>query len=463
MINRIIYLLLLNLIVYFRTIYFGYVGDDMEVATHKRESYKTRWHWYWGQFIGSCHRDTMSAHFITVLVHSVVCVTIYLVLGMNTVSFLAAALFAINPVNIQGSVWISGRNYATSSILTLLMFACPILSVIPYYCTSFFAVNAWFAPLVFLWTPHWYWASMIPFVFLITKRNKAILHRKLWETVGGTKTTNTEMRAMKPDKLIIFTKTLGYYFRLCLVPWRLGIDHKFLYGFGTNKTDNEIGYRINGDFWIGVACGLTPFVAFFLGYRAIGWGLWWFCINIAMWCNFITIQQQISQRYTYLACIGLMYALANLIIAYPIIITVFLAGYLARLWYIMPSYINDYWAVEYCIVESKTFHYMWMMRAVKKYFAKDFQGAFYDLNEAYLWKPYDFKVLFNLSVVFLVLGNLGESRKFLQLARENVYDEMESEIGKEVKVVEEAQQNVEEQLKKGPTVNIDLKKLMVVK
>ena len=53
---------------------------------------------------------------------------IYLALGKNNLSFLTAILFSINPVNIQGSVWISGRNYVISSILTLAMFMFPKIS-----------------------------------------------------------------------------------------------------------------------------------------------------------------------------------------------------------------------------------------------------------------------------------------------------------------------------------------------
>ena len=47
-------IVLINLVVYFRSLYFGYVGDDIEVAesTKKRkEAYKSKWRRLWGEFI----------------------------------------------------------------------------------------------------------------------------------------------------------------------------------------------------------------------------------------------------------------------------------------------------------------------------------------------------------------------------------------------------------------------------
>ncbi len=139
-------------------------------------------------------------------------------------------------------------------------------------------------------------------------------------------------------------------------------------------------------------------------------------------------------------------------------------GYIVRLWYVMDMYTNDYWAVEYSIIESKKMHYMWLMRGVKKWVARDHQGALYDFNEAYQHKPYDLKVLYNLAATCFVLGDVVKAREFLVKARANVYDELESEVkpafdnlDKQIVVVEEAR-------KKGVTqMQVDLSKIMVVK
>jgi hypothetical protein len=244
----------LNLIIYYRTLFFGYVGDDVERAERKQE-FKNIFHRWWLQFVGLKHRNSMVAHAITLLTHTACCLSIYLCLGKNDLSFLTAILFSINPVNMQGSIWISGRNYVTASILILWCFALPQMTWFFYTASCYFAVNGWFAPLAFLGTTNWYWAGIIPLVWVLHPTNRSTIHRKLWET-GGLKTTNTEMRAIKPKKIIPFLKTYQYYFILALFPWTLGIEHNFMRGFGTNATDNKKGYKLDRYFWIGYPTGL---------------------------------------------------------------------------------------------------------------------------------------------------------------------------------------------------------------
>lgn len=457
---------LLNLLVYYKTLFYGYVGDDVERAERPQE-FKNIFHRWWLQFIGLKHRNSMVAHLITLATHTICCLAIYLALGMNNVSFLTALLFSINPINIQGSVWISGRNYVTSTILTLGMWAFPFISWIFYMGTSYFAVNAWFAPLVFLGTKYWYMAGIIPLIWLMHPNNKQTLSRKLWET-GGLKTTNSEMRAIKPQKIVPFLKTYIYYFSLCLFPYRLGVEHSFIRGFGTNKTDNAQGYKKDWIFWTGLLVfsfvSLTSLYCIIKGWNPVIWGLFWFTVNIAIWGNFVTYQQQIAERYCYLANVGLMFALANLIIHYPLLITFLLTAYLIRLIFSMDMYLNDYWAVEHTLVEQKKMHYMWLMRGVKKFMAKDYLGAAYDFNEAHIHKPYDLKILFNLASTYFLLGDVTKSREFLEKAKVNVYDELGDTVKPafdnleaHIKVVEEAKARGETQ------VQIDLKNILVVK
>jgi len=465
-VQRLAIIAVLNLIVYYKTLFYGYVGDDVERSERKQE-FKNAWHRRWLQFMGLKHINSMVSHFLTIITHTVCCCAIYLALGRNNISFLTAILFSINPINMQGSVWISGRNYVVSSILALGMFAFPTLSWVFYTATGHFAVNAWFAPLVFLGTKHWYMVFIIPVVWLLSQHNKDTLKRKLWET-GGLKTTNTEMRSMKPKKIIPFLKTHLYYFILCIIPFQLGIEHNFLRGFGTNATDNKKGYKLDKYFYAGLTLflgvSISCIIGILRGHSPLTWGLLWFTVNIAMWCNYITIQQQISERYVYLANIGLMYALASVIVAYPIAITIFITAYLVRLWYVMDMYMNDYWTVEYTLHEMKDMHYMWLMRGVKKWMAKDHQGALYDFNEAYIHKPYDLKILYNLSVACFVLGDTVRAREYLDKAKQNVYDELEVSIKPAFDNLETNIKNVEDSRARGDKmINIDLKDVMIVK
>ena len=115
-------------------------------------------------------------------------------------------------------------------------------------------------------------------------------------------------------------------------------------GFGTNKTDNDKGYKLDRYFWLGLTL-FTIVVSYciyelFTGWSPIGWGLACYTINIAMWCNYITIQQQIAERYCYLANVGMMYTLAYLALGNPIMIGIILTAYIVRNYYSMDTYLN---------------------------------------------------------------------------------------------------------------------------
>ena len=309
--------------------------------------------------------------------------------------------------------------------------------------------------------------GIIPLIWMIDRTNRETLSRKLWDT-GGLKTTNSEMRAIAWRKIAPFVKTYLYYLTLCVFPFKSGIEHNYLRGFGTNEKDNLAGYKKDYQFYLGLLIFVTVTVwsgyCIFTGWNPVIWGLFWFTINIAMWCNFVTYQQQIAERYVYLANIGIMYALANLIVGYPYLIGAFISGYAVRTWFAMDSYINDWWAVEYCIREFKNLYYMWLMRGVKKFLDKDYMGAARDFNEAYLHKPYDLKVLYNLSSSLLVLGDVARSRELLELAKQNVYDELEDTVKPCFESLEAQIKIAEEFREKGQnTFSLDLGKIMMVK
>ena len=83
---------------------------------------------------------------------------------------------------------------------------------------------------------------------------------------------------------------------------------------------------------------------------------------------------------------------------------------------------------------------------------------------AYQHKPYDLKVLYNLAATCFVLGDVVKARDFLGRARQNVYDELETEVKPAFDDLEKQITIVEEAKAKGQTqIQIDLSKVMVVK
>lgn len=460
MIEHILLIILLNFIVYFRTLRFGYVSDDLVVSWKTEPKPRNFIHGLWLQFWGHRYINAQHAHFLTLCLHTLNCVLIYILLHHTPIALPTALLFAINPVNMQGgAIWLSGKGYSFASTVTLVMFIIPYLAPVLYWCAPYIAPSAFFTPAVFLGTKWWFWIMLIPLYMKWGAMGK-IVKNKIYNHTN--KTVNTEMLAIKPKKLIVFAKSFGYYFNLCQFPLALGLYHKFLYGFGTNKIDNEKGYKLNKDFWLGMVTIL--FTAFHIIYfhNLASWGLWWFSVNIAMWCNLRTIQQQISERYCYLANIGMMIFLAYSFKDYPLILTAIFVFYLTRLWFAMPQYLSDYWIIEYNIQEEKQLHYPWLMRGVKKFGMGDFKGAFHDWCEAHQHKPYDFKVCYNLACVSLLMGDFKNARKFYDEAVKFRYDEIEEDTNPLFRDLEGEVKKAEEQAATGK-YQVDLSKIRVVK
>ena len=459
-IDSILLIILVNFIVYFRTLRYHYVSDDLVVSWKKEPRVRNFVHGLWVQFWGHRYLNAQHAHLLTLLLHTFNCILIYTLFHNYPFALTAALLFSVNPVNMQGgAVWLSGKGYSVATTVTLLMFLFPCLAPIFYWCAPYLAPSAFFTPMGFIGTKWWFWIFLIP-IFMKWGAMGKIIHHKVYDQ--SNKTVNTEMITIKPTKIIPFIKSFGYYFWLCLIPHKIGLYHKFLYGFGTNKIDNQKGYKIDKDFWIGlgIICGIGLHILFF--HNIASWGLIWFSVNMAMWCNLKTIQQQIAERYCYLANVGTMLFLAQVIQHYSPLVIIFLSFYITRLWYVMPSYISDYWILEYNIHEEKQLHYPWVMRGVKKFGMMDFKGAFHDWCEAHQHKPYDFKVLYNLACASLVMGDFKNARKFYDEATKFKYDGIEEEINPLFKELEIEIIKAEQQAHTGK-YQIDLNRVRVVK
>lgn len=429
MLNQILLIVLINLVVYFRTFKYGWVSDDILSSSFNKPDFKppkNKFKYFWLHLRGTYLENTDIARAINIVVHTINCLLIWWVFGHNNVSFLASILFAINPINTQGgSIWVSGKSYSISTMLALLMFVMPILSPLWYYLCSFFSGNALLSPLYFMETPYPVYA-FLPFIM-------GLFLRRVIATKMDVKaqTFNNEMSQIYPRKLILAVKTYGYYVRQCLYPVNLGLYHSFIWGVGVNKTYNKKCYALNKDFWAGILTIVASIVFMYFDKSSAKLGLFWFIINVFMWLNLITIQQQIAERYLYLPNVGMMFFLACLIINYPIVITVFIVFYLTRLWWYMPAYINDYWHMLYNVCEDKYAHYPWCELAMKYFSDNNFTAAYTMWCEAHHRSPFDFKPLFNISTMLIVMGRFDEARDFLENAANNMYE------GTEVKWVNE--------------------------
>jgi hypothetical protein len=404
---------------YFQALRAGYVVDDVECANaSQKNASKNRWFRLWQRIRGTIYQSPQEAHLINILVHLANCLLIYFCFGRSTTSFLAALLFAVNPALTQGSVWLSGRGYAISTMLVLLMWkVCPLF----YLATPFFAFNAVLAPLLFIGSA-WWWVGMIPLVFFMDKGHKnAIVHKMEMSTKKN--------KLIAPVKIIIFLKSLGYYTCFTLFPTRLGIYHKYLYTYGLSKKDDAECERLDKFFFVGVAVIYVLITNMIWNYSLAVFGLLWFVLFIGQWCNVIQIQQAIAERYILLPAVGMMVFLSGMIMSIPdytmrvMIFTAFLVYYFVRLQLHIPSYKDLDNCIDYNALNFPDLYVIWTW---KGQLAKS-RNSFFTALEYWFrgWKlrPVDFRLNNNIAVMLTDLGHIKDAEEFLNNAEANMLPE----------------------------------------
>src|SRR3990167_1736912 len=244
MFEKISWIIVVNLALYFRTLKFKFVSDDFSVF-HNPPVFKNAWHKRWLQFTGACKlkgptfsfvwfkglkmgiiKTEEQEHLLALLIHIAICVSIFFAFGANHVSFVAALLYSVNPVNNQGTIWPAGRGYALPVLCLMLAIAVPLLSPVFIYFGMWYTVGFHGIPLALIGSPHWY--LLVPALICL------LIH---WR---------------KFNKAIIFIKPYGFYLTLCLIPFRITFYHHFLQSMaGCQK---ERWHSIwDKFFWIGIA------------------------------------------------------------------------------------------------------------------------------------------------------------------------------------------------------------------
>lgn len=121
-----IVIILTILILYYPTLSYGLVIDDIEWYARIRNGlFKTNpWLRLYGS--GTFGLNVALDHAITLFLHIITCVLIYLALNPLT-----AMLYSCHPSNHQTAVWINGRRYALFTIGVLIAYMTHMIYLIP--------------------------------------------------------------------------------------------------------------------------------------------------------------------------------------------------------------------------------------------------------------------------------------------------------------------------------------------
>jgi len=334
----------------------GFVSDDLE-GIHgydgklKKMDYGHLNKWILNKIFG---KDPFMNHVFSVLLHNANCILLYLFLSnyIGMYALYTAILFAVHPICAQAVGWISGRGYPISLFFTLLGY-----NLIASFHQPLLAFNSWVTAVVVLgWCVFYYlaieaqFATLITFVIMAFLGNYFLAALGLTISIIATMGIITEVigirvkafkaqdlggsTTLRPQKIVVALKSFYYYTLLCFFPRRLGLYHTYLYHY-TDETEREDKYS-----WRGLGLLILAGIGFWFGSFAVKLGiLWWVSYSIIFW-NWITIHQMFSERYIYIASIGICILTAVLLVNYPLVFWFVVGLAVMRTWAHLPTF-ND--------------------------------------------------------------------------------------------------------------------------
>ena len=432
MTEAILIIVAVNLALYLKTLRYKFVSDDFTVWRNPPVA-KNAWHKAWLRFTGAAKYLTPAVrflfvnkklfiavvkteeveHLLALLIHIAIGVSIYFAFGPSEVSFVAALLYSVNPVNNQATIWPAGRGYALPILCLMLAMAVPIISPLTLYFCSWYTIG-FLAPLALVGSKAWYVLASMPIIWFIHSRKyrKAINLKSSMETFD-------EDKKFDLNKVTVFLKTYGFYLALCLFPIRITFYHHHLQSMAGSMKDKAHSLW-DKYFWIGLVGILGTIGYACYSWNPISWALVAFLVTIAPFCNVIRANQEIAERFTALPNLFLMYVLALWITAYPTLITGFLVFYAIRTFYSIRMYKDEYWITEVAVFEDPHAWWAWHCRAMKRWDTQSHKEALILWVMAKIISPREFKVLMNIATCLRLLKNDKEADEHLALAEQNM-------------------------------------------
>lgn len=412
MVEKIAIILLLNIIFYWKTIYFKYVSDD--ILSRNRGHYANKWLNAFWVFEGHLKSNEQVDHFITLMLHALVCVGIYFAFGANNVSFIAALLFSVNPINNQGAVWISGRGYVLSALGMVWALVLPFEGAVLMLLGATYSNAGFLMPLALIGSSRPYLLIIMPVLWLFhSYRFKRNVVTKMKQEVF------TEDKTLHPRKLILATKTFGFYVLHSLLPIRTSFYHSLLESIAGSKRYRA--YTLCRFFWTGAGfLALAAWYVCFHKWDTICFCILWWCVGIAPFLNIYRMQQEIGERYAYVPNVGLMVILATFIAPYPYLVAGFFMMFFTKAWFYINGYKDDFWLVEYARFNAPDSWFAWHIAAMKRWEVASYQEAVIFWVMARLLSPKEFKLLYNLAAALTLSGRKKEGEELLAEAEKNI-------------------------------------------
>lgn len=417
-------IIVLNALVYYKCLSYGLVSDD--AAHMKLNPYNVK------------YDKTLS-----LLIHTLSCIYLYIAFGSSTVSFIAALLFSVHPLGVQIPVWKGGQTYGSTALSVLMAIALAPYGVLTLLLVIPGIPTAPLTPLLFLFTKYWYLAIFCPILICTGFRRTAyIIGRKVVDVAaakeakaqGITKKSVPRRGVLQEDfnlyewkwiNLVLVVKTFGYYVLASLFPFKNGYYNSFMCTLGSSTKATKYWYSLNRHFWGGLfAMSLMATIWWFHKFDFIGMGIMLFVLSLLPFMNFISIQQFTASRYAYLALAGFQIALVGTLSYLPWEVQLVIYGglfirYITKLFEVLPQYRkNDMTLIQ---LNSQMFPdnpRVWYFRYEHQLFHKNYVMAFAEATYGLQALPEDCQLWFGMACASYHLNSLGSAKEFLDKARE---------------------------------------------
>lgn len=404
------------LVMFERAAYLGLVVDD-DVWHKKVHDAKKEWREKKRGFVSLLMNFSYGAgmfyqprwdHLATIVLHGINCSLICRAFGLPV-----ALLYLINPINNQTVIWLNGRRYALATLCVLIAWnfwwTAPFMAFVGIQ----IHITGAMMPLLFLWTPYW---IVLPFVagisFIMGRRwiPEKILQRRADFKPGN------ENQKITWKKLIIFVKTIGYQFWNCILPNKPAMYHDFLFYFSSTDAGTKEGYKLNWDFWKG--CLVITFLAYDHSFFAF-----WFVLFIAQWCNLYQVTMNASDRYTCLACIGVMALVVKYAVMLPFgnyVIVALAVFYIVKYQPLFMAYRNvENFHLYHITQQPDIINPRFFLSKI--YIArKDPYSAFAVIKQGMRYRPHDFKMMLGFIECLFELGKPTSALKAMEICEKYI-------------------------------------------
>ena len=454
-------IILFNLIIFYRTLFYSIIVDDIRqyqsikkgVANHtqfsnltwnildtlKKIKYDLKIRLYGGATFGN---NRVIDHTLAILIHTCICVLIYMVFGYSKVSLMAALLYACHPSNHQTSIWLNGRRYAIAILLLLLAMLYKPWGLFLYPLTFFFQITTLFAPIIFLKE----YPILMLLIPIMIGANWSWIKKKIKHRMKMI--LCEEQKKWSISRIPIIVKSYGFYFFRMFTPWTTLMNYPDLYWWGIVKDKSDECYKINLEFWRGALAIAISGVGlyYFNGIERLFWAF--MILSTLQWSAILSAVQLNTDRYISLPNVFAMYFLAKILTLAPYGTTIFFC-YLVYFNYNLSMVMRMYWGID----AYHRYQMYFQPQLTKPRFnriefylrSNRMLTAWYLVEEGLQYNPNDFHFLLHSAICNVTIGNIPKAMEALEAAKQNYYmgqEEMQSKsiLGME-KMIAQAQKN----------------------